>query len=142
MINGSKFAGLALAVDQPARMTIYHPITRQPLRDHDGKECYVDLLSADSAAGRAHDRTTIDTQTRMGGRRMTMEQVDAALTEKLAKLTQGWKLASLDGDPIEVDCTPTVARELYAMPELSWLRAAVLEFVADLGNFRPAASPS
>ena len=138
----SKFAGLALAVDAPARMTILHPVTRQPLRDSAGEEAWIDLLSADSAAARAHDRATIDAQIRAAGRRRSSEQMDAELTEKLAKLTTGWRLLTLDGDALDVPFSIADARTLYALPELMWLRGQVAEFVADLGNFRPAASTS
>jgi hypothetical protein len=142
MSLGGKFGGLALAVDVAMRMSILHPITRQPLRDKDGNDCWIDLLAAESSVGRAHDRFTIDNQIRVGAKRLTAEQIDASLTEKLSKLTKAWKLASLDGEPLDVECTPANARELYAIQELSWLRSAVLEFAVELGNFRPAASQS
>ena len=138
----SKFAGLALAVDAPARMTILHPVTRQPLRDSAGEEAWIDLLSADSAAARAHDRAITDALIRAGARRRSAEQMDAELTDKLAKLTTGWRLLTLDGEPIDVPFSVASAREMYALPELAWLRGQVMQFVDDLGNFRPAASTS
>ena len=138
----SKFAGLALAVDAPARMTILDPHTGQPLRDANGEDAWIDLLSADSAAARAQDRATIDAQIRAGGRRRSAEQMDAELTEKLAKLTTGWRLLTFDGEPMDVPFSVAAARELYALPELLWLRAQVVRFVDELGNFRPAASRS
>jgi hypothetical protein len=142
MTTTGRFGGLALAVDVATRLPILHPITRQPLRDKDGNECWIDLIAAESSVGRAHDRLTIDNQIRAGTKRLTSEQIDATLNEKLAKLTKGWKLATLEGEPLDVECTQSTARELYSLTELTWLRAAVLEFVADLGNFRPAVSKS
>lgn len=138
----SKFAGLGLAVDAPTRMTILHPITRQPLRDDEGNEAWIDLLAADSPQGRAHDRTVLDNQLRTGGRRLSSETMDAQVTEKLAKLTKGWRLLDLSGNPIDIECNQQNARELYAEEVLSWLRNEVLIFISDLGNFRRAASPS
>ncbi|MGE4043587.1 MAG: hypothetical protein AB7F35_01945 [Acetobacteraceae bacterium] len=137
----SKFAGLALGVDSVARMTIIHPVTRQPLRNAEtGEEAWIDLLSAGSSIGRAHDRAVTDRQLRLRGQRYTAEQAEADLIEKLAKLTKAWSLVTLKGEPLAVDCTPAAARELYALSELAWLREQVVEFITDLGNFRPAAS--
>ena len=83
----SKFAGLALGVDAVARMPIIHPVTRQPLRNTEtGEEAWIDLLSAGSAVGRAHDRAVTDRQLRLRGQRYTAEQAEADLIEKLAKI--------------------------------------------------------
>lgn len=139
----SKFSGLALGVEQPARMIILHPVTRQPLRNTEtGEDAYVDILSAGSAVGRAHDRSVTDKQLRARGRRMTAEEIEADITEKIAKLTRGWSLVTLDGEPLAVAFDAAAARELYSLPELAWLRDQALEFAGDLGNFRPGASPS
>lgn len=143
----NKFAGLGVAVDAPARMTIVHPVTGQPLRllgldgEPTGEAAWIDLISADSAAARQHQREAQNRRLRARARSITAETIEADGTDLLAVLTRGWALATLDGTPIDVPCTPENARELYATPELAWLRRQVDEFVADLGNF-PAKTTS
>jgi len=143
-MSGSKFAGLGLAVDKPARMQIIHPGTRQVLRVNGAPEgedeCYIDLLAGNSAAGRAHDRMVNDRLMRSRGARYTADQVDADLIEKYSKLVKGWRLATLEGEPIEVPCTAQNARELFSLPESDWLRVQVGEFINDLGNYLPEGS--
>jgi hypothetical protein len=139
----SKFAGLGMAVDAPARVTLLHPVTRQPLRNAEtGDPAWIDVISSASQIGRAHDRAVTDKQIKMRGARLRAEDIEADFTEKLAKLTRGWSLVTLTGEPMDVEYTPANARELYALPELAWLRDQVGEFVADLGNFPTAVSTS
>jgi hypothetical protein len=138
----SKFAGLGLAVEAPARMTILHPATGQPLRNaQTGEPAWIDLLSADSPAARAHQREAQNRRLKARARSVTAEMLEADGTDLLAALTKGWQLVTLDGAPIVEPCTPENARELYAAPELAFIRRQVDEFVADLGNF-PAKTTS
>ena len=138
----SKFSGLGLAIEVPSRMIILHPVTRYPLRNTLGEETYIDLLSASSSVGRAHDRTMTDARIKMGNKRYSAEEFENSVNERLATLTRGWSLATLDGDPIDVPYSPANARELYALPELSWLRDQAIEFIGDVGNFHKGASQS
>jgi hypothetical protein len=139
----SKFSGLGIGVETPSRMTILHPVSRQPLRDAEsGEEAWIDLLSMNSKVGRDHDRAVTDKQLKMRNRRLSAEEFEADLTEKLAKLTRGWNLLTLDGTPIEVPFSLAVSRELYSEPEMSWLRDQVNDFTSDLGNFQMGASQS
>jgi len=78
----------------------------------------------------------------MRGQRLRAEDIESDFTEKLARLTKGWLLVTLEGVPLEVEFSLAAARELYAMPELSWLRDQVAEFAAELGNYPAAASTS
>ncbi len=135
----SKFAGLALATDVAQRMSIIHPGTRQPLRAANGDEAWIDLYSIDSKAWRNTVRAQQDRRMRTRGR-PTTEEIEADTTELFAAVTVGWRLFTLDGDPIDVPCSASNARELYAMPELSWLREQVDSFVSDRGNFKRANS--
>lgn len=142
-VNASKFSGLELAVDQPARMTIVHPHTRQPLRDAEGYEAYIELHSMDSGAARKHRRAV--TQRRLalrGGGTATPEEIEAEGDELLAALTAGWKLVGLDGSPIDVPFSEQNARELYHEPSLAWLREQVDQFVVVRANFSKASSSS
>lgn len=142
MAINSKFAALALATDQSARMNIVHPVTGQPLRNKDGAEAYLDLLASSSPVGRAFDREVTDRMLRSRGARYTAEQADMDAIEKLSKLTVGWHLVTLDGDTIDEPFSAGSARDLYGMPELGWLRSQAEQFVSDLGNYRPGSSKS
>ena len=132
----SKFAGLALGTSQAARMIIMHPITGQPLRQREtGAEAYLEMLSRDSDVARRCDRAATDKQLRSRGRRLTAEEIEGNQLEKLAKLTRGWSLVDLDGNPMEVPFSEATARELYAEPSLAWLRDQAQAFSDDLGNY-------
>jgi hypothetical protein len=138
----TKFAGLGVAVDQPTRMTILHPVTGQPIRRSDtGEPAWIDVLSADSKAARDHEREMQNRRLRSRARRITAEELEAEGIELLVSLTKAWSLATLDGDPLDVPCTPENARELYASPELAFIRRQVNEAAADAGNF-PARTTS
>jgi hypothetical protein len=138
----SKFAGLGVATDRAARMTILHPVTGQPIRRTDnGEVAWIDILSADSKAARDHEREMQNRRLRSRARRITAEELEAEGIELLVALTQGWSLATLDGDPMEVPCTAENARELFSTPDLSFIRRQVNDFAADLGNF-PARTTS
>jgi hypothetical protein len=137
----SKFAGLAVGVDRPARMTILHPVTGQAIRLLDAaghpndQAAWIDVLSADSKVARDLEREAQNRRLRGRLRRVTAEDIEAEGVELLTALTKGWCLAALDGTPIDVPCTPENARELYSTPDLAFLRRQVNEFAADLGNF-------
>ncbi len=140
-----KFGALSVPVDQPARLELMHPWTGQPLRsapNGSGEEpvaAYIDLLPATSALAFDLDFDTHE-HLRRGVRRMSAEELEADQIEKLAKLTKGWQLVGLDGTKIDVDFSVANARELYTMTESDWLVRQCQDFVADLGNFRVAAS--
>jgi hypothetical protein len=137
----SKFDALALAVDSPSRMPIYHPTSQQPLRDTDGNEGYLDLLSADSTAAKKYERSVTDRRLAVRGRsKLTAAELEAEAIEQLVALTKGWHLIGLDGSPIAVDFTPTNARELYSSPAMAWLRDQAQAWIADRANFSKASS--
>lgn len=137
----SKFSGLALAVDKPQRMALLHPVTRQPLRDADGNEAYIDLWSGDSEVARKQERAITTRRLAVRGRtKITAGEIEADAVDMLVALTAGWRLLDLDGRPIDVPYTSQNARELYQEPALAWLRAQVDEFCGDRANFSPASS--
>lgn len=138
----SKFAGLGLPVDKPTRMPLVHPNTRQPLRDANGQDAWIELLSSDSEKARKHN---IEIQRRRlraarGRLRIEPEEIEADSVELLAVLTSGWHLCGLDSTPLDVPCSIENARELYGTPGLAWLREQVDEFVTDRVNFGRASS--
>lgn len=139
----TKFDGLALAVDQPSRMIISHPIHGTPIAAPDGSEAWIDLLSLDSAAHRAYDRKVTNSRLERasaGQGRVTAEQLEQENIERLAVLTKDWRLLSFDGGPLDVPCNEANARELYAAPAMTWLRSQVEAHVARRQNFTLAKS--
>lgn len=131
----SKFSGLAVRGDQPSRMTIHHPGTGLPLRDADGLPAWIDLLSMDSKAAQQIQRAAQNRRLERRIRKLTAEDLAAEEIDLLAALTSKWRLLTLDGAAIDVECSAANAAELYALPELAWLREQVSGFVADRGNF-------
>ncbi len=138
-MSSSKFAALSLDVEKPGRMIVVHPITRQPLRDDEGREAYIDLYSGDSEQARRHQRSIARRRMAMRGRgKLTPEEVEAEATEFLCAVTTGWYLLDLDGHPLGVEFSVENARELYGLSAIAWLRDQVDEYVGDRANFGKA----
>jgi hypothetical protein len=132
-----QLASMMVVVDPPSRMTIINPYTRRSLLGEDGETtAYVDVLSETSKAGRTFLRDQTDQIMQRRGRVQKMDDIEASLADKAARLTAGWSLLGFDGQVLPVAFTLGNARDLYAMPEMSWLRDQVLEHAADLGNWR------
>lgn len=137
----SKFAGLGLAVDKPARMTLLHPISSLPLRAADGREAYIDVYSNDSQPARDHARAVTKRRLAMRDRsKISPEEIEANGIGLLAALTAGWFLVDLDGNPIDVKFSIDEARDLYSEPSLYWIREQVDAFATDRANFSKASS--
>lgn len=137
----SKFAALALPVEQPARMIIHHPVTQKPLCDEAGKQAFIDVWSADSETRRKFERASANRRlARRARAKITAEEIEAEQVALLVALTAGWHLVDLNGRAIEEPFTPDNARELYAEPAMAWLREQVDEFASDRANFAKASS--
>lgn len=133
----SKFAGLEIGVDKPRRMILVHPVTRQPIRDAEGTEAWIDVHSSDSPVARSHTKEMQRRRLNMGQRapKMTPEELEANAVDLLAALTAGWNLLSMDGAALDVPFSEANARELYSAPTLQWVRDQVDDFAADRANF-------
>lgn len=139
----SKFAGLELSVEKPFRLVLVHPVTRQPLRDAEGKEAYIEHYSGDSEAARKHQRSVTRRRLAMRGRaKLTPEEIEAEAIELLAALSTAWNLLDLNGGKIDVPFTQENARELYANPAVGWLREQLDESASDRANFSQGSSNS
>lgn len=135
----TKFPGLTIS-EQPARMTVMHPIDLEPIINKEtGAECWIELLPTQGAAGALIDRQITDKALRRRVQRLTGKDVESNAIDKLAQLTKAWSIAELDGTPIKTPCTTENAAELYGI--VRWLREQVATFTADLGNFQPTSSP-
>lgn len=133
------FAGMALAVDRPSRLALLHPVTKLPLRDAEGGEAWIELLSWDSAASEAH-RIERDDRARRLGRDLTAEEANQDMAAHLAALTTGWRLLTLAGAALDVPCSPEAARALYGDRVLKWVRVQVLEHLNNRGNWHAASA--
>lgn len=141
----SKFGALELAVDQPFRMVIVDPVSRQPVRMKDNPEevAYIDHYSADSDIARKHQRAVARKRLAMRGRgKISPEELEAEAVELLAMLSTGWNLIARDGTKIDVPFSQENARELYANAAVSWIREQLDESAADRGNFSKGSSTS
>jgi hypothetical protein len=133
-----KFLGLSTS-DAPSRMTVIHPVTNDPLiLTATGEECWIEAYPAQSKRGSEVDRELTTKVLRKRVQRMSAKDIDENVVAKLGMLTTGWKLALLNGEPLDVECTPENATELYT--DVRWLRDQVSAFVNDLGNFQPTPS--
>lgn len=142
----SKFDALELDVDAPSRMTIVHPITKQPLRDANGNEAYIDLRSPDSEEARKYERKLTNERLALARKSrfsaITAEQLEAEQVGRLANLTVGWRLLALDGSPLDIEFSSSNARELYENRHMAWLRSQVEAHLDDTTNFMPRSSRS
>ncbi len=137
----NKFAALELETEKPGRMVVVHPITRQPLKDAEGAESYIDLYSSDSSIARKYDRSVFRQRLNMRGRgKVQPEQIEAEGVGRLAALTAGWYLVDLKGTPLEVSFSDDNAREIYGATQVAWLREQVEEYTTDRENFSKASS--
>lgn len=140
----SKFKGMTVPVEKPARMVITHPTTLEPIVDADGKQAYLDLYSADSERARAYNRRTSQKRLDMRGRAViSAASIESESFGLLAELTAGWYLLDLDGNPVDVPFTTQNARDLYAEPGMNWLRDQADAFAGSRVNFlKPSANNS
>jgi hypothetical protein len=132
----NEFAGLELDVETPFKLILVHPKTRQPLRDEDGNEAYVEHYSSDSEIARKHQRAVQRRRLAMRGRaKITPEELEAEAVDILAALTTGWYLVDLKGKKLDLPFAQDTARRLYASGSILWLREQLDESVADRANF-------
>ena len=137
----SKFSGLELGVEQPYRLVLVHPVTRQPMRDTEGNEAYIEHYSSDSEIARKHQRGVQRRRLAMRGRaKITPEELEAEASEILAALTAGWYLVDLKGNKIDMPFSHDNARDLYSNPAVGWLREQLDESTADRANFSQGSS--
>jgi hypothetical protein len=135
--------GLMVEADKPARMLIVNPYTRETIRHQETEApAWIEVFSDSSAAGAQFLREATDRILQRKGRTARAEDIEDDLTAKAARLTTAWSLLSLNGEPINLPFSRAAARELFAKPGARWLRDQVLEFAADLGNYRQTTSPA
>ena len=123
MQNG-KFGSLAGKAEEPFRVVLLDPQTDLPLKDVNGKEAFIDVLSTQSEVGRKFDRSQRTQTMRRAMRGRTQEQSEDDTLEtnfaKLAQLTVAWHLVDpKTKEPLFVDVSAENAAEFYSLP-LAW----------------------
>lgn len=136
------FESLELATDEVHRMVLVHPTTRQPLRDKEGNEAYIEHYSSDSDVARKVNRQISRRRLKAGRNRITPEEIEADGIELLAALTKSWYLVDFAGNVLDVPCTQDNARKLYENSKTFWLREQLDESTADRANFSKGPSTS
>lgn len=132
MLSG-RFQNIGYAVDEPRRLVLVNDDTGEPIKDEDGKEGYIDLISYDSRAAAKLKADFGNRRLQSRGRQIIMEAIEVEQIDLLAVLTKGWHLVDITGVVITDDIAD--AREVYSMPELAWIRRQAEAFAAKLGNF-------
>lgn len=131
--------GSGVSVNDAFKVVIIDPATDLPLKDVDGNEAFVEVLSTDSDIGREFDRT----RRKVGMQRMirtnnALAQDDPVdeNQQKLARLTRAWHLVDVASyQPIEVECSETNALELYRDGGMQWLYRQVWLGASSAANF-------
>jgi len=118
--------------DKGAVMTLLHPVSRQPLRDGEGREVTLILAGQDSEAFRKAQRAATNKRLSAKGRtKLTAEELEAEAIELLARCTLGWTGIAFDGRPLDHSAANAV--RLYE--RLPWVREQADEFIADRANY-------
>lgn len=141
----SKFGNLAADVSKPFVVELIDPSTDDVIRDKDGKAAFIAVWSSDGVQARAFDKSKRkDLMLRIKKSRTGKVDPDDALEEnmaKLAALTESWYLVDrLTGDPIDVQCNPENAADLYSPPGMGWLFIQPWVASNDAANFLPKPS--
>lgn len=135
----SKFGALAAAVSETFRVTIIDPATDQPLKDRDGKEAFIEVISFDSDKGLAFDKSKRTSQVQRAMRGASRVAQDDPLDEmqaKLAHVTVSWHLVDPETlEPIDVPCNEQNALELYTANGMQWLYRQVFVGANETANF-------
>jgi hypothetical protein len=127
---------LAVDVSHAAKITLLNPKTRQPIRDADGKEAYIEVVSLDSPEVQNVQKAAINKRLKMRGRAtVTADEIEAERAETLVAATKGWYLVTLDGAPMGVAFDAPTARVLYTDARFAWIREQVNEALDDRATF-------
>lgn len=140
------FDDLKLPADRSARFYPLHPGTRRRIFPAEGAEgaeggeggeaCWIELRGWHSAAGTEH-RHKREERLRRIGRDLTPAEADGDMADMLAALTVAWRLVAPTGRALDVPCNFDTARELWADPDMLWLKGQALGFINNEGNFLP-----
>ena len=141
----SKFGSLSGSAEEPFRVVLLDPSTDQPIVDVNGQSAYVDVLCAQSDAGREYDRERNSAQLRKAarGRASFDDDLFESNVAKLSRLTVGWHLVDpVDRAPLDVPCGEENAAEFYRQKLCYPFFQQVFAAAHDTGNFLTRSSKS
>jgi len=139
----SKFASLSANVTEAYRMPILHPKTWLPIKDQEGKEAFVEVMSADSEVGRTFDREQAEAVSQRifsGTLRSAPLNEESRQIARLAALTRGWYLIDMAGVPIDFPFSRDNAIAFYSDPGVAWITRQVTAASNEIANFMPRLS--
>lgn len=129
------FEKISLSVDVPKKMVLKHPATGLALVDKDGNEAYLELLSSNSAKGKAFETAMLNARFENREVKLTAEQLEAQRVDQLVALTTGWYLVGFDGEPMGVAFTPDNVKKFYTTPGCAGWKEKATAFVEQDKNF-------
>lgn len=116
----------SLAVSESSKLTIVHPVTKQPL------DIVIGLCGKDSDTYRAKYSEMVKAiaESQQGGGEPDFAKLDI---DTYVACTLSWENVEMDGSPL--DCTPDNVRTVYSDSRFKWLHEQVIEFVGNRENF-------
>jgi hypothetical protein len=141
----AKFGSLSGSAEEPFRVVLLDPSTDQPIVDVNGQSAYVDVLCAQSDAGREYDRERNSAQLRKAarGRASFDDDLFEANVAKLSRLTVGWHLVDpVNRAPLDVPCSEENSAEFYRQKLCYSFFQQVFAAAHDTGNFLMRSSKS
>lgn len=132
----SKFASLALPVDELTSRVEISDLSGAPLLDADGQQSYVEVRHPDCSAMTDLARKVGNRiLARRGPTRRMMHDLESEELEKLVALTVGWHIVALNGEVVDEPFSAAAAKELYSLEGWKWLRRQVEAHLSDQANF-------
>lgn len=138
------FSGLEVA-QAPFKVMLTDPRTGADLLivggDRDGEQAFIEVHGYNSKAGEPFRKKAILKAAQKGRSGKTNaadfdpDKLRAENADMVSALTESWLLCSLTGAPIEMECTRSNARALYAHEPTAWIVRQVLEALAEEVNF-------
>jgi hypothetical protein len=127
---------LALDVSNAVPVILLHPKTRQPLRDENGKEAFISVVSLDSPEVQKVQKAALNKRLKMRGRvTLTADELEAERAETLVAATKEWHLVTPDGKAIAAPLSETAARTIYTDARFAWIKEQVSEALDDRATF-------
>lgn len=145
MTKTNPFAALAARVDDGFRVRLINPATGKAIKDKNGAEAFIEVLSGDSAAADAFDRQRSRKANDAAAKSLltgAQEEEDAPeIVAKIAALTVSWHLVDPEtGEVLDVLCTTENALLLYNSRATRWIYRQVMPQAGTIANFMARSS--
>lgn len=122
------------APKETTKVTLFHPVSGDELRDAEGNPMFVEVYGQDSETFRKVERaiTNRNIQKAQKSRRasLTADQMESQRMERIVKCVKSWNLVIGGESP---ECEEPKVREV--LEKYDWLRDQVEEGIYDRANF-------